>query len=129
MKNDSQHTRFGLARVLGHPVEAPGRLVERIAGLERFGGLVIDGPLVLSLYDVPEHGAGMAMRRAGLTRLKSQFHRRRFSLFTVELFDDVALRERGPFRVALVWFVVTGESQPNDREGGQGYKCPFHRDL
>src|SRR4051812_32939835 len=54
-------------RARRHPVQAPGRLVERLPGLEHFRGQVVDGPLVLALQDVAEHRAGVAVRLAALT--------------------------------------------------------------
>src|SRR5207244_12962626 len=102
VQDDSQHTSLGVARVLRDPVEAAGRLVEGVPGLERLGGLVVDGPLVLALDDVPEHRTGVAVRYAALTRLKRDLHRRRLGLLVVDLLSDVLLRERGHLRLALV---------------------------
>src|SRR5262249_11722924 len=58
-----------LARVPRHAVQAPGRLVERVSGLENLGGVVVDGPLVLALQDVAERRAGVAVNRFHLARL------------------------------------------------------------
>src|SRR5262245_17772927 len=46
-----------LVRLAGVPadaVQAAGRLVEGITGLEDLGLVVVDGPLVFALQDVPE---------------------------------------------------------------------------
>src|SRR5262249_3675616 len=62
VQDPRQHPGPHLARVPGHPVQASARLVERIARLEHLGRLVVDGPLVLALQDVPERRPGMAVR-------------------------------------------------------------------
>src|SRR5262249_56510238 len=54
VQDPRQHPGLHLARVLGHPVQAPARLVERLARLENLGRLVVDGPLVLAFQNVPE---------------------------------------------------------------------------
>src|SRR6516162_412209 len=51
-----------LARVPRHPVDAAGRLVERIPGLVGLDRLVVEGVLVFALQDVAEHRAGMVVR-------------------------------------------------------------------
>src|SRR5262245_19796070 len=61
------------ARVPGHPVQTPGRFVERVAGLVLPDRLVVDGVLVLALQDVAERRAGMALRRILLTGPESHF--------------------------------------------------------
>src|SRR6516225_6229219 len=47
-----------VAGVPADAVQAAGRLVEGVTGLEDLGLVVVDGPLVLALQDVPERRAG-----------------------------------------------------------------------
>src|SRR5262245_58507279 len=48
VQHHGQDARLALlARVFRHPVQAAARFVEGVPGLERFDGLVVDGPLVL----------------------------------------------------------------------------------
>ena len=49
------------ARVPGHPVHRPRRLVEHFPGLVGLDRLVVDGVLVFALQDVAEHRAGVAV--------------------------------------------------------------------
>src|SRR5437870_11072556 len=83
VQEDSQHAGLGVARILRHPVEAAGRLVEGVTGLERFGGLVVDGPLVGALHNVFTHRAGVTVRCAGLPRVQRDLDHRRLSLLAV----------------------------------------------
>src|SRR6516165_8316002 len=69
VQDDGDEARLVLhAGVPADAVEAAGRLVERVAGLEDPGLVVIDGPLVLALQDVPERRAGVTVRRLHLAR-------------------------------------------------------------
>src|SRR5262245_61515625 len=69
VQHHGQDARLALlARVPRHAVQAAGRLVEGVADLERPGGVVVDGPLVLALEDVAERRARVAVRRARLAR-------------------------------------------------------------
>src|SRR5689334_7583483 len=52
VQDPRHHPGLHLARVHGHPVQAPARLVERLACLEHPGRLVVDRPLVLALKHV-----------------------------------------------------------------------------
>src|SRR5215470_13040975 len=69
VQDDGDEAR--LVRLAGVPadaVQAAGRLVEGVTGLEDLGLVVIDGPLVRALQDVPERRAGVAVRRLHLAR-------------------------------------------------------------
>src|SRR5262249_17748977 len=67
VQHHGQDARLALlARVPRHAVQAPGRLVERVPGLEDLGGALVDGPLVLALQDEAERRAGAAVPRARL---------------------------------------------------------------
>src|SRR5262249_40150913 len=80
-----------LARVPRHAVQAAGRLVEGVAGLERPDLVVVDGPLVLALEDIAEPRARVAVRRVRLARPQGHLDRRRLRLLPVDLFFDVFL--------------------------------------
>ena len=63
MQDDGDEAR--LVRLAGVPadaVQAAGRLVERVPGLEDLGLVAVDGPLVLALQDVPEGRTRVAVR-------------------------------------------------------------------
>src|SRR5262245_52955054 len=47
-----------------HPVQAPGRLVERLARLDHLGRLVVDPQFVLAFHHVPDRRPGVALRYA-----------------------------------------------------------------
>src|SRR5205823_7308951 len=95
VKEGSQHSRPGLgARVPGHPVEAPGRLVERLADLEPFGRLIVDRMLVLSLQDVSEHRARVTVRWTRLARFERYLHHCCPDLLPVQLLQDIPLGKR-----------------------------------
>src|SRR5262245_50778707 len=69
VQDDGDEAR--LVRLAGVPadaVQAAGRLVEGVTGLEDPGLVAVDGPLVLALQDVAERRAGVPVRRAGLSR-------------------------------------------------------------
>src|SRR5262245_63072152 len=85
VQDPRQHPGPDLARVPGHPVQAPARLVERLARLEHPGRLVVDGPLVLALQHVPERRPGMAVRGARLAGFERHHDRRRARLLAVQL--------------------------------------------
>src|SRR5439155_11642700 len=93
VKHNSDHPRRVLvAGVLRDPVQASGRLVERILCLQLLDGFVVDGPLVLALQDVADRRAGVAVRRAGLARPQGHLDRRCLRLPPVDLFGDVDSR-------------------------------------
>src|SRR5262245_1150248 len=95
VQDHCQDARVALrGRVLRHAVQAAGRLVERVPRLERLGRLVVDGPLVLALQDVPDHRAGVAVRLASLTGVQRHFHDRYLRLLAVQLLDDVPRGDR-----------------------------------
>jgi hypothetical protein len=59
VQDDGDEAR--LVRLAGVPadaVQAAGRLVEGVTGLEDLGLVVVDGPLVLALQDVPKRRPG-----------------------------------------------------------------------
>jgi hypothetical protein len=90
-------------------VQAAGRLVEGVAGLERPGGVVVDGPLVLALQDVAERRAGVTMHHLDLARLQGHFDRRGLRLLPVDLLGDVLL---GEHLDALPAFAAAGAHLP-----------------
>src|SRR5262249_35614548 len=106
-----------LARVLRDAVQAAGRLVEGVADLERLGGVVVDGPLVLALEDVAERRAGVAVRRARLARPQGHLDRRGHRLLPVDLLGDVFLGERLDPSFAV--FAVLRQGHPADRESAE----------
>src|SRR5262249_58786623 len=66
-QDDGDEARLVLgAGVPADAVQAAGRLVEGVTGLEDLGLVVVDGPLVLALQDVPERRAGVTVRRLHL---------------------------------------------------------------
>jgi hypothetical protein len=72
-----------------HPVDAPGRLVERAPGLVCRDGLVVEGMLVLALQDVPEHGPGEAVRGDPPAGLDRDLLHRHPGIFPVQPLGDV----------------------------------------
>src|SRR5262245_62721575 len=69
VQDDGDQARLVLlAGVPADVVQAAGRLVEGVTGLENLGLVAVDGPLVLALQDVAERRAGVPVRRAGLSR-------------------------------------------------------------
>src|SRR6476620_6880452 len=71
-------------------MQAPTRLVERLPRIEYFRRLVVDGPLILALQDVPEHRAGVPVRLACLPGLVRHLNECDLCLLTVQLLGDVA---------------------------------------
>src|SRR4051812_40209349 len=70
VQDDGDEARLVLlAGVPADAVQAAGRLVEGVPGLEDLGLVVVDGPLVLALQDVAERRAGVPVRRLHLARL------------------------------------------------------------
>src|SRR5262245_42813794 len=57
-----------LAGIPADTVQAAGRLVEGVTGLEDLGLVVVDGPLVFALQDVPERRAGVTVRHLNFAR-------------------------------------------------------------
>src|SRR5260370_39846935 len=79
VQDDGDEAR--LVRLAGVPadaVQAASRLVEGVTGLEDLGLVVVDGPLVLALQDVPEGPAGVAERRLHLARRHRRLEHRGF---------------------------------------------------
>src|SRR5262245_59908683 len=112
VQHHGQDARLGLlARVPRYPVQATGRLVEGVARLENLGRLVVDGPLVLALQNVPERRAGVAVRRLRLARPEGHLDRRGLRLLPVHLLSDVA---GGQHLDRLVLLAVPGRGHPAD---------------
>src|SRR6516164_5940991 len=79
VQNDGDEARLVLvAGIPADAVQAAGRLVEGVTGLEDLGLVVVDGPLVLALHDVPERRAGMAVRLLHLARRQRHLDHRGF---------------------------------------------------
>src|SRR5262249_13728265 len=119
VQDDGDEAR--LVRLAGVPadtVQAAGRLVEGVTGLEDPGLVVVDGPLVLALQDVAERRAGMAMRRLYLARRQRHLDHRGLRLLPLQLLDDVLLGEQLDVIPALAVLVVTRQGHPADRAGG-----------
>src|SRR6266850_7684456 len=84
VQDDGDEARLVLrAGVPADAVQAAGRLVEGVTGLEDLGLVVVDGPLVLALQDVPKRRAGMAVRRLHLTRRQRHLDHRGFRLLPI----------------------------------------------
>src|SRR5215469_361113 len=108
-----------LVRLAGVPtdaVQAAGRLVEGVPGLEDLGLVVVDGPLVLALQDVPERRAGVTVRHLYLARRQRHLDHRGFRLLPVQLLDDVLLGEQLDVIPAFAVLVVVGQADPAGRE-------------
>src|SRR5262245_39419710 len=106
-----------LAGVPADAVQAAGRLVEGVPGPEDLGLVVVDGPLVLALQDVPERRAGVAVRRLHLARRQRDLDRRGLRLPPVHLLGDPPLGEYLDAIPALAVPVVMGQAHPAGREG------------
>src|SRR5262245_61372620 len=118
VQDDGDEAR--LVRLAGVPadaVQAAGRLVEGVTGLDDLGLVVVDGPLVLALQDVPERRAGVAMRRLHLARRQRHLDHRGFRLLPVQLLDDVLLGEELDVIPAFAVLVVMRQGHPADRAG------------
>src|SRR5262245_16794472 len=103
-----------LAGVPADTVQAAGRLIEGVTGLKYLGLVVVDGPLVLALQDVPERRAGMAVRRLHLARRQRHLEHRGLGLLPVQLLDDVLLGER--LHASFAVFAMLGQGHPADGE-------------
>src|SRR5262245_12260951 len=105
-----------LAGVPAHVVQAAGRLVEGVTGLEDLGLVAVDGPLVLALKDVAERRAGMAVRRLHLARRQRHLDHGGLRLLAVQLLDDVPLGEHLDLRPAFAVSAVLRQAHPTGRE-------------
>src|SRR6516164_2811167 len=77
MQNHCEDASVALRRrVLRHAVEAPGRLIKRLASLEHLRGLLVYGELVLAFQDVADHRTGVAVRLALLAGFQRHFYDR-----------------------------------------------------
>src|SRR5262249_17487259 len=115
---DGDEARLVLrAGVPGDAVQAAGRLVEGVAGFEDLGLVVVDGPLVLALQDVPERRAGMTVRRLHLARCQRHLDSRGLRLLPVHLLGDLLLGEH--LHAALAVLAVVGQAHPADRESAE----------
>src|SRR5262249_34400625 len=97
-------------------VQAAGRLVEGVTGLEDLGLVVVAGPLVPALQDVPERRAGVAVRPLPLARRQRHLDYRGFRLLPVQLLDDVLLGEYLDVIPAFAVLVVLCQAHPAGRE-------------
>src|SRR5262245_15280021 len=89
VQDDGDQARRGLlAGIPADVVQAAGRLVECVTGLEDLGLVAVDGPLVLALQDVAERRAGMAVRRLHLARRQRHLDHRGLRLLAVQPLDD-----------------------------------------
>src|SRR5262249_27326850 len=117
---DGDEARLVLrAGVPSDAVQAAGRLVEGVTGLEDLGLVVVDGPLVLALQDVPERRAGMTVRGLHLARRQRHLDRRGLRLLPVQLLDDVLLGEHLDLSPAFAVLVVVCQAHPAGRERAQ----------
>src|SRR5262249_49423879 len=90
VQHDGQDARRVLvAGVLRDAVQAAGRLVEGVPGLENLGLVVVDRPLVLALDYVAEHRPRVVVRRAGLAWLQRHLDGGGLRLLAVDLLGDV----------------------------------------
>src|SRR5262245_9694905 len=105
-----------LAGVPADAVQAAGRLVEGVTGLEDLGLVVVDGPLVLALRDVPERRAGVTVRRLHLARRQCHLDHRGLRLLPVQLLGDVPLEEQLDVIPAFAVLVVVCRAHPAGRE-------------
>src|SRR5215470_2612711 len=108
-----------LAGIPADAVQTAGRLVEGVTGLEDLGLVVVDGPLVLALQDVPERRAGVAVRRLLLARRQRHLDHRGLRLLPVQLLDDVPLGEQLDVSPAFAVLVVLCQTHPAGRESAQ----------
>jgi CHAT domain-containing protein len=113
VQDPGQHAGLHLARVPGHPVQAPAPFVERLAGLEDLRRLVVDGPLVLAFQDVPECRPGMAVRGARMAGFQRHLDRRRIRLLAVQLLGNLPHCQQSGCRVLLA---VLGYEQASDSQ-------------
>src|SRR5215831_6754581 len=117
VQNNGDEARLVLlAGVPADAMQAAGRLVEGVTGLEDLGLVVVDGPLVLALQDVPERRAGVTMRRLHLARRQRHLDHRGFRLLPVQLLDDVLLGEELDVIPAFAVLAVLCQAHPAGRE-------------
>src|SRR5215467_12844028 len=117
VQDDGDEARLVLrAGVPSDAVQAAGRLVEGVTGLEDLGLVVVDGPLVLALQDVPERRAGMTVRRLHLARRQRHLDHRGLCLLAVQLLDDVLLGKQLDLSPAFAVLVVVCQAHPAGRE-------------
>src|SRR5262249_4453619 len=118
VQDDGDEARLVLlAGVPADAVQAAGRLVEGVTGLEDLGLVVVDGPLVPALQDVPERRAGMTVRRLHLARRQRHLDHRGLRLLPVQLLDDVLLGEHLDVIPVFAVLVVMRQGHPADRAG------------
>src|SRR5262249_20886898 len=117
VQDDGDEARLvRLAGVPAHVVQAAGRLIKGVAGLENLGLVAVDGPLVLALQDVAERRAGMTVRRLHLARRQRHLDHRGLRLLAVQLLDDIPLGEHLDVIPAFAVLVVVSQAHPADRE-------------
>src|SRR5262249_31028147 len=117
VQDDGDEARLvRLASIPADAVQAAGRLVEGVTGLKDLGLVVVDGPLVLALQDVPERRAGMAVRLLHLARRQRHLDHGGLRLLPVQLLDDVLLGEQLDVIPAFAVLVVVCQAHPTGRE-------------
>src|SRR5262249_45492920 len=120
VQDDGDEARLVLrAGIPADAVQAAGRLVESVAGLEDFGLVVVDGPLVLALQDVAERRAGMAVRRLHLARRQRHLKHRGLRLLPVQFLDDFLLREQFNLNASFAVSAVLRNGYLADRESAK----------
>src|SRR5262245_34230242 len=135
VQDDSDEARLVLlAGVPTDAVQAAGRLVEGVTGLEDLGLVVVDGPLVLALQDVPERRAGVTVCRLHLARRQRHLDHRGLRLLPVQLLDDVLLGEQLDVSPAFAVLAVLCQTHPagresahDDRQQGTSHDCSSER--
>src|SRR5215831_11056415 len=117
VQDDGDEARLVLlARIPADAVQAAGRLVEGVTGLEDLGLFVVDGPLVLALQDVAERRPRMMVRRLHLARRQRHLDHRGLRLLPVQLLDDVLLGEQLDVIPVFALLVVVCQAHPAGRE-------------
>src|SRR5262249_32778465 len=135
VQDDGDEARLVLlAGVPADAVQAAGRLVEGVPGLEDLGLVVVDGPLVLALQDVPERRAGVTVRRLHLARRQRHLDHRGLRLLPVQLLDEVPLGEHLDVVPAFAVLVAVCQAHPagresthDDRQQGTPHDCSSER--
>src|SRR5262245_14322195 len=120
VQDDGDQARLVLlAGVPADAVQAAGRLVEGVPGLEDLGLVAVDGPLVLALEDVAERRTGMAVRRLHLAGRQRHLDHRGLRLLPVHLLDDVPLGEQLDLNASFAVSAVLRQGHPADGEGAK----------
>src|SRR5262249_50902593 len=113
VQDDGDEAR--LVRPAGVPadaVQAAGRLVEGVPGLEDLGLVALAAPLVLPLQAVPDRRAGVAVPRPPLPRRQRPLARRALRFVPVPLLDDAPRGEHLNMTPAFAVLVVMAQAHP-----------------